>query len=142
MRKNHVLTFWTFDTVHPGHEYYLRKAKSFWDILITIIATDENVKKFKWKFPADNEQKRQENVKILGISDEVIIGKWTDPLRWLELYSPKVICLWYDQIWFSDTLEKHISKNNLKIKVVRIESFKADIYKSSLIKARIIAEDK
>jgi len=137
-----VLTFWTFDYVHPGHEYYLSKAKSYWDKLVTIISTNENVKKFKWKYPLDDENIRQKNIQKLGISDEVIIWNWSNPFIWLNIYSPKVICLWYDQKWFSETLEKYIWDNKLDIKVIRIKPFKEDFYKSSLLKAKILQESK
>gem|GEM_PF-2920555 len=50
-----VLTFGTFDHLHPGHESYLIQAKAYGDELITIVALDETVKRIKGKLP-DHDQ--------------------------------------------------------------------------------------
>jgi len=42
-----VMTFGTFDIVHPGHIHFLQQAKTYGDRLITIVARDMNVQKFK-----------------------------------------------------------------------------------------------
>lgn len=132
--NDYVLTFWTFDIVHPWHEYYLKNAKLYWDKLITIIATDKNVYKFKSKLPKNSEKVRLENIQNLKISNIVLIWSWNNPMKWLDKYKPKIICLWYDQMWFSDKLNNHIRENNLDIKIFRINSFREDIYKSSKLK--------
>lgn len=132
--KNYVLTFWTFDILHPWHTKYLQNAKFCWDKLVTIIATDNNVFKFKWKYPDNNSEKRITNLKKLKISDTIIVWEENSPMKFINFYKPAYICLWYDQIWFSDILEKYIKKNNLKTKVIRLLPYKEKIYKSSLIK--------
>lgn len=129
--NDYVLTFWTFDTTHPGHEYYLKNAKLYWDKLVTIVSTDDNVFRFKEHLPRNNANIRLENVKKLWISDVVLIWEWIDPLKWIDLYMPKVVCLWYDQKWFSDNLEIYLKNNNSDIKLLRLEPFREDIYKSS-----------
>lgn len=129
--NDYVLTFWTFDITHPWHEYYLKKAKLYWDKLVTIVSTDDNVFKFKEHLPKNKAEIRLENVKKLWISDIVLIWEWIDPLRWIELYMPKVVCLWYDQKWFSSDLEEYLKNSDLPTKVFRIEPFREDIYKSS-----------
>lgn len=134
MKKDYVLTFWTFDITHPWHEYYLKNARLYWDKLVTIVATDENVYKFKWHLPKNNQEIRLENLKNLWISDIAIIWEWIDPLKWIDLYMPKVVCLWYDQKWFSEMLDEYIKEKKLDIQVFRIDSFREDIYKSSKIK--------
>ena len=53
------------------------------------------------------------------------------------MYLPKVICLGYDQKWFSNDLENYLKENNLDIEIIRIEPFKEDIYKSSLLKEKL-----
>jgi hypothetical protein len=47
---------------------------------------------------------------------------------------PKVICLWYDQVGFSQKLEDYIKEENLNIFVKRIKPYKQDKFKSSIIK--------
>lgn len=132
--KSYVLTFWTFDFIHPWHSYYLLNAKSYWDILVTIVATDQNVEKIKWKKTVNNSNKRLQDLKLLNISDEIVLWKNDNHMFWVEKYKPQVICLWYDQIWFSTKLENYILVNKLNIKIIRIAPYKENIYKSSIIK--------
>lgn len=135
--KDYVMTFWTFDIIHPWHEYFLKKAKLHWDVLVTLISTDNNAKKFKWKQPINDSKKRAKQLKELNISDITCVWEELSTLKWLDLYAPKVVCLWYDQIWFSKELQKHIKEKKLDIKVIRIKWFKENIYKSSLIKKEL-----
>lgn len=135
--KNNVLTFWTFDKVHKWHIYFLKQAKKYWDKLITIIGTDKNIEKIKLHKPIHNLNQRIKDVKCLNISNGVIAWDENKQLKWLDIYSPKVICLWYDQIWFSKGLNKYITKHHLDIEIIRLEPFMEDVYKSSLMKLKI-----
>ncbi len=135
--KNNIkvaLTFWTFDIVHEWHRNYLFQAKKYCDKLITIVATDNNIEKFKWKKPLNNIEKRINDVIELNITDEVISWDESNPMKWLDIYNPNYICLWYDQLWFSELLDKYIYDKNLKIYIIRLNPYKEDIYKSSLLK--------
>jgi cytidyltransferase-like protein len=134
-KKNYVLTFWTFDLVHDWHKYFLNQAKKYWDILVTILATNENIEKFKQTKPAYDIETRKKQVQNLQISD--IIWTWDkdNPLKWIDMYYPTIVCLWYDQIWYSQELENHIKKNKLNIEIIRIWAYKEDIFKSSKLKA-------
>lgn len=135
--KNTVLTFWTFDTIHKWHIHFLNQAKKYWDKLITILATDKNVKKIKWKKTLYNLEQRVSDLNNFNISDKIIWWDETNHLKWLDIYSPKVICLWYDQIWFSKGLNEYIKSNNLKIEVIRLKPFMEKKYKSSIIKNQL-----
>jgi len=132
--KNNILTFWTFDHVHEWHINFLNQAKKFWDKLITIVATDKNVVKFKWQKPKYKLEKRIKHVKKLKISKDVFSWDETSPLECIHKYNPKVVCLWYDQVWFSKELKKYIKKNHLDTEVVRMKPYKEKKYKSSLLK--------
>lgn len=136
--KSNILTFWTFDCVHKWHEYFLNQAKKYWDNLITIIATDINIKKFKWKSPLNDISNRIIDIKKLNISNEIIWWSNDNPLKWLKLYYPCVICLWYDQEWYSNELIEYIKNNKLNINIIRINSFIPEKYKSSIIKNKKI----
>lgn len=133
-RQISVLTFGTFDVVHKWHEYYLREAKKLGDKLITVVAQDKNVLKFKWKLPLYDENTRKKQVEDMWIADVVIIGYGENPLKWIDEYNPQVICLWYDQSSFSTLLEEYKEKNNLNIDIIRLLPFQEHIYKSSLLK--------
>jgi len=136
--KYNVLTFWTFDIVHAWHEYYLKQSKKYSDKLITIIATDKNIEKLKWKPPIYNINERIKFIKELNISDKVIAWDEFSPLKWLDIYKPKIICLWYDQIWFSSKLKEIIIERKLKIEIIRIKSYKKNICKSSILRKQKI----
>ena len=132
--KNNVLTFGSFYVVHSWHSYYLFEAKKYWDKLITIVATDKNIEKIKNFKPQNNQNKRIEDIKNLNISNEVIAWDEENPMKWIEIYSPKVICLGYDQRSYTDKLYEYIKEKDLDIKIIRIGSHKPEIYKSSLLK--------
>jgi glycerol-3-phosphate cytidylyltransferase-like family protein len=134
-----VLTFWSFDLVHEWHKYFLTQSKKYSDKLITILATDKNIEKFKWNKPIFNLKNRIKHISDLNISDIVLWWEENNTLKWIDLYNPQIICLWYDQIWFSNNLKKYIKQNklNINIKIIRIKPFKKDIYKSSLLKKNL-----
>ena len=128
--KYNVLTFWTFDILHPGHEYYLNSAKMHGNSLITIVATAKNREKTIGNIPRNSLESRVESLALLGISD--IIEEWSEdnPMVWLDMYKPKVICLWYDQKGFSELLDEASSG----IDIIRIDSYYPEQFKSSKLK--------
>lgn len=130
--KIKVMTFGTFDIFHPGHEHFLIEASFYWDELITIVARDENVKMIKWNYPKNDENKRLETVKNENLSDTVELGGLKNPFLCLEKHKPDIICLWYDQEGFVEKLQQETKYKNIEI--IRLKSYKPDIYKSSLLK--------
>jgi len=136
-RKHTVLTFWSFDVIHPGHSYYLSEAKKFSDNLVTIVASDQNIKKIKGIIPHNPQDQRVQDITSLEIADSVISWNNTDPLIWVSTYLPTSICLWYDQRWpFVDKLEWELKKQGLEAQIIRIEPHEPETYKSSLLKAK------
>ena len=130
-----VLTFWSFDVTHEWHSHYLMSAKKYGTKLYTIIASDANIEKIKWRAPKHSQQQRLKEIKGLNISDKVILWSDDKPLGWIEKFSPHSICLWYDQRWpFVDALQSEIQRLWLSSSIVRIDAHKPDIYKSSLLK--------
>lgn len=129
-----AMTFWTFDVFHEWHKHFLQTAKNYCDKLITIVATDKNVFNIKWFNTHFSQDERKNEVEKSWISDSVFVWKEENPMYFVEKFKPNVICLWYDQKWFSYLLEDFIKENNLDTKIVRIESFKPELYKSSILK--------
>lgn len=123
----------TFDIFHLGHEYFLKEARKFGDELIVVIARDENVLRIKGKQTKNNEDKRLNKVLESKIADKVILGNKGNIFNIIEEIEPEVICLGYDQPIDENKLRQEIYKRNLVIEVVRLKSFKPEIYKSSFM---------
>ncbi len=140
MRKNKptiVMLFGTFDIFHKGHENFIAQARAYGDYLIAIIARDKTVLKIKGKLPKNDEKKRLDVARQSGLVDKVIHGSLTDKYAAIKKYQPDIICLGYDQTYFTDKLflEKNLKSKiiNLKFKVVRLKPYKPNKYKSSLL---------
>lgn len=132
-----VLTFWSFDLVHKWHEYYLFEAKKYGTHLTTIVASDENIFKIKWKTPLHNITQRIKAIQDMWICDKVFPGSKDKPMQWIEKIKPSVICLWYDQCGpFVDKLSSEIAKLVLDTHIVRIPPHKPEVFKSSLLKEK------
>jgi D-beta-D-heptose 7-phosphate kinase/D-beta-D-heptose 1-phosphate adenosyltransferase len=75
-----VLTSGTFDLTHIGHARYLEKAKSFGDILIVGIDSDEKVRRRKGpERPIINEDERALMIASLRSTDIVTIKSANEP---------------------------------------------------------------
>ncbi len=126
-----VLTFGTFDIFHPGHEYYLREAKKHGDTLVTIIARDETVKNLKKYTPRNDEHSRKKTVEESGIPDKILLGELENYYNCIIDQQADVICLWYDQRHLADWLQQFLQSHKLQVKIIRLDPFQEDIYKSS-----------
>ena len=126
-----VMCAGTFDTIHPGHLYYLSEAKKYGDKLVVVVARDDTSEAFKGKKPVNDERKRLEAVRTLEIVDEAVLGHHGDIFRIIEEIKPDVICLGYDQKVQKQQLEDELKKRNLKAEVIRISSYMPNVYKSS-----------
>jgi FAD synthetase len=103
-----VLTFGTFDHLHPGHLAYLMQAKAYGDTLVTIIALDETVKRVKDFYPDASESQRQLDVQWLGITSHIVqLGNNTNVYHCLDEWQPEVIYLGYDQQSFDTGIIKY-----------------------------------
>ncbi|MBD3157015.1 adenylyltransferase/cytidyltransferase family protein [Candidatus Peregrinibacteria bacterium] len=140
--KKIVMAFGTFDVFHAGHEHFLREAKTLGDELIVVLARDNTVKNVKGEYPKHNEKKRMEQVKNTGIAHKVIMGSDDDKYKAIKKYKPHIIALGYDQFVFTYTLNKLIIDEGMNTKIVRLEAYEPDIYKSSLIKIRHEEDEK
>lgn len=136
-----VMTFGTFDVLHAGHEFYLRRAREMGDYLIVVVARDNTVQKVKGEAPYHDERERLNKVKELEIADKVVLGYEDDKYRVIRKYKPDIIALGHDQFAFTYKLKKLIIDENLDTKIVRMEAYEPGIYKSSLIKAQLDEED-
>lgn len=129
-----VLAFGTFDRLHPGHMHFLKEAKKHGDFLVVVIARDSTVRRLKGRLPEQNENERLEAVKGLGFVNKAVLGDRENKFEVIKRVKPDVICLGYDQIHFTKGLDKRLKRMGIKCKVIRLEAYKPQRFKSSLIK--------
>ncbi len=86
-----VTTNGSFDIFHSGHIQTLEKAKSFGDVLIVLLNSDESIKKFKGKKrPIVPERERAELLSSLRFVDYVLIFNEDKPLGILSQIKPNI----------------------------------------------------
>lgn len=124
-----VLVFGTFDLFHPGHEYFLTEAKKHGTRLVVVVARDANVERIKGRRPQQDERARLSRVQQYDAVDEARLGyeAWSQHLTILDEVRPDVICLGYDQ---------QATIPHGPWKVVHIDAFHPEQYKSSLLRTQ------
>jgi FAD synthetase len=128
-----VVATGTFDGIHEGHKYFLREAKKLGDWLGVVIALDSTVETIKGRPPRNSQNKRHTDIEALGIADVVIFGYEGDKYQVMVELDPDVIALGYDQKAFTGDLQNKLAERGVDAEIVRIEAFKPDTYKSSLL---------
>ncbi len=135
-----VMVFGTFDYLHAGHEDYIKQAREHGDIVIAIVGRDSTVAKVKSRKPDHDERERLNTLKESGLADKVFLGNLKDKHKIILKYKPDVICLGYDQYAFTYTLQKNIIDNKLNTEIVRLKPYRPEVYKSSIIKEKVMAK--
>ncbi len=131
-----VMATGVFDLLHPGHLYFLRKARNLGDELIVVVARDSTVINLK-HHPITNERIRREMVEALSMVDRAMLGYEGGHLRIVKEIGPDIIALGYDQEPKEEELEKLLSKEGLDVKVVRLDQRGGDLHGTSKIIERI-----
>lgn len=126
-----VMCAGTFDTIHPGHLFYLSEAKKYGDRLVVVVARDDTSESFKGKKPKHSERERLEAVRMLNIVDEAVLGHHGNIFDIIEEIKPNIICLGYDQNVQKNQLEEELNKRGVKAEVIRVDAYKPHMYKSS-----------
>jgi len=110
-----VLAGGVFNSIHPGHRYFLERAKVLGDSLTVVIASDRTVLKSKRLLKPQEERKRM--VEGLKIADKVIIGDEEDFLLVVKREKPDIVALGYDQVFDEEKLK------SLGCRIVRIQKY-------------------
>ena len=133
-KKIIVLAFGTFDLIHPGHKYYLRQARALGDELVVVVARDETVHKLKGHWPLRDEATRLAAVEGVPSVSRAMLGNLGNYYRVLDLVRPDVVALGYDQKNFTRHIKTELRRRRLNSRVVRIDAYRPEQYKSSIIK--------
>jgi FAD synthetase len=126
-----VITFGTFDVIHPGHKSYLAQARELGDRLVVVVARDATAEKMKGRWPKNDERARLQKIIESNLADEAVLGDLEDKYKVLEKFRPDVVALGYDQKTNMKKLEEKLRKFNIEPKIVRLSAYKPEIYKSS-----------
>ena len=122
----------TFNLLHPGHVFFLGKAREYGDHLTVVVASDKNVLESKG-FLAFSSAERAEMVGNLKHVDNAIEGDEKDIFRVVDEERPDVIVLGYDQEFDVKGLKEFMRKKGLRCKVVRIRQKYKDYSTSSIL---------
>ncbi len=150
-RLKKVLVCGVFDLLHLGHLWFFTQAKRHGNHLTVLVARDANVLKAKGKKPFFKEKERLQLLSALKIVDKAILGHPTSLYKGVLKARPDVVVLGYDQAKsagkllglrgsrFSEKqIEKKLSENGLKVKVVRLRrGWMPKRFKSSNIKSTL-----
>ena len=129
-----VLTFGTFDGLHPGHIFYLTQAQNLGDKLYVCVARDKTVETVKKKKTQFSQEERAAAIKEYFPDAEVVIGHSTDYSKVIRDIRPNIICLGYDQKHFIDQIKPCLKENNIECEIVRMNDFYPEIYKTTLLR--------
>lgn len=132
-----VLASGVFDILHPGHIYYLSKAKSLGDHLIVIVACDSTARNNQ-KHPIFSEDDRLHLVRALKMVDEAHIGRPQNHLSIVKELEPDIIALGYDQEDSEQVLKDYLHSQGLDTKIVRISKYESHLDASSKIKQKVL----
>lgn len=130
------MAFGSFDYFHDGHESYLKQAKELGEYLVVVIARDKTIKQIKGRSAVHPERERAKAVRESGIADKVILGYLGDKYKVIREFRPEVIALGYDQIVFTQKLEKALIDLKLNTIIHRLQPYFPQVYKSSLIRKK------
>lgn len=129
-----VLVFGTFDGLHEGHKDFFRQAKEHGDYLMVVVGRDSTVLSVKKRLPKQNENERLGAVQESQYVDYARLGnEGVSKYDVIKELKPDIICLGYDQIYFTEKLEEQIKGMGLNIEVKKLKPYKPEQFKSSLL---------
>jgi len=132
-----VVVAGTFDIVHPGHLYFLRKANEL-GLTYVVVARDVNVVKNKGRPPVMSEADRLAVVSSLKPVYRAVLGDITDYLKPLLEIRPDIVLLGPDQQVDETQLARELERRGLSpVEVVRVKE-RINGYSSSQLIRRII----
>jgi cytidyltransferase-like protein len=132
--KKYIMVFGVFDGFHEGHRYFLNKARIKDGYLIVVVARDEYVERKKKRFPCQLLKERMKVIKEQGIADEVCSADSEDN-SWniIKEKTPDIIALGYDQNELEQSIKNTMKEFMKQPCIVRINAYKPEKYKSSII---------
>ena len=137
-KQTRIMVFGTFDGVHKGHLNFFRQAKKLSpkSFLIVSVARDKNVLKIKGRLPVLDEKKRVALIKKYKIIDKTVLSGMKNHIPHIAREHPDIIALGYDQKNYIKNLKKDLKNKGILVKIVRLKSYKENIFKNYLLKIK------
>ncbi len=144
-KNKKVLIAGTFDILHPGHIFLINEAAKLGDVYV-VVATDKNREIYSGEAPIVPEQQRLEIIKNIKNVKMAKLGRPdNDTLKTVEDINPDIILLGPDQKFSLEKLKNALVLRGMNhIEIKRLENYydKYKLHSSSLIKKKIIEENK
>jgi len=137
-RFEKIMVFGVFDGLHPGHLSFFKQARrlSRRPYLVISVARDRNVVRLKKRATLQHERKRINVLRKAKIAHKIVLGGVKDHLPHILKEKPDIIALGYDQKFYIKNLKRDLAKKGLKVRIIRLKSYRPHIYKSSLLRRR------
>lgn len=97
MAKKRVMAAGTFEIVHPGHIFLLKRAARLGKVFV-VVSRDKNAAKAKGRMPTVHESQRLEVIRNLKCVDSAILGDRKNFMNSIRRLKPDVILLGPDQM--------------------------------------------
>jgi FAD synthetase len=144
-KRKKILVAGTFDIIHAGHIYLINEAAKLGDVFV-VVATDENRELFSGQRPVIPQEQRLEVIKNLKNVKDARLGRSdNNTLKTVEEINPDIILLGPDQKYSIEVLKKGLAEKGLNhIQIRRLEIYydKYELHSSSLIKQKILENNK
>jgi len=134
-----VVVAGTFDILHLGHLALFKQARRQGDHLTVIVSRDENARQIKGVKPLFTAAERKELLSHLDLIDEVRIGEKQSGLKIIKKIKPDIVLVGYDQDIDLVALQQQLVNWGLKTRVIRARPYQPKIYKSGVIKNKILS---
>jgi cytidyltransferase-like protein len=135
-----VMVFGTFDIVHKGHTNLFEQARTLaaHPYLIVSIARDASVLRIKGTAPRHTEVQRLAQVAAHPLVHEAVLGDAEGYMSHIVAAQPDIIALGYDQQGeYVEHLERDLRGAGLSTRVVRLQAFEPEIYKTSKLRTDV-----
>ncbi|PIQ67796.1 hypothetical protein CO173_02175 [Candidatus Uhrbacteria bacterium CG_4_9_14_3_um_filter_41_35] len=129
-----VLVFGSFDGLHPGHLKFLTEAKKLADELVVVLAQDKVIAQLKGSLPLHKFAGRQSDLTKVPEVNYVLPGDYElGTYSSIATLKPEIIAFGYDQVELKNDVEAWLKTKTAHTKIITIEAYKPDKYKSSLL---------
>ncbi len=132
------MVFGTFDMIHDGHANLFEQARALGPKahLIVSVARDVVAARVRGYAPRNTEEARQRMVTAHPLVDEAVIGDEVGYMQHITQVKPDIIALGYDQQGeYVDSLESDLYNAGLATRVVRLQSYQPESFKTSKLRA-------